>query len=166
MSSSARRVAIRMGRLIARTATVVRPERCKTDQHGILITKVFGPDVCSRMEESADLTGLGIDPGNVRTFEPVALTTTQREIGNLRRATMLACNNMIQDALEDEADSGTRQYSQRARARRRTICSRDSGMDVRLPKASCSATREPWTAGLSKRHWRSGGHPVRYAPRC
>lgn len=68
----------------------------QTDQREVLILKVGCPIVAARVQKSHEKPGVGIDPSNVWPLELIASRTTEREVGNLSLAPMLAGDDVVQ----------------------------------------------------------------------
>src|SRR5690606_5099085 len=53
------------------------------------------PNICARVEESRQSSGIGIDARQVRALVSVAVMASQSEIGNVISAVMLARNDVL-----------------------------------------------------------------------
>jgi hypothetical protein len=57
--------------------------------------EMFCPPVASRMKEANDFSAIRIDPSHVRSFEAVAVDTSEGQILKFPFAPMLPCNDVI-----------------------------------------------------------------------
>jgi len=86
------------------------------------------PDVPPWMKQRGDFARAGIDSGEIGSLVAVTSMARPREVVEVRLATMLAGDDMLQmERLERRYQSGRWQYSQRLPARSRT-CGRSASV--------------------------------------
>jgi hypothetical protein len=81
---------------------------------------VLFPTIPSWMEEGGDLSGVGINAGQVRALVEIARWAGEREVRRVIRATVLSGDDVFDVKAKAENSSGRRQYSQRSAVRWRT----------------------------------------------
>ena len=102
---------------------VARPHWRLSQELRTLPAKVVLPDIAARVEERRDLASGRVKACEVRAFVAIAVAASQREIVQMRRATVLLSDDVIQVEREFCKRFREAQYSQRSLARRRTACS-------------------------------------------
>jgi hypothetical protein len=73
------------------------------------------------MEQSHDFSAQRIDSREIGTFVPIATLTSQRQIGDGAGTSMLNRDDVLDVVREPRAFLGSRKYSQRFSAPRRTL---------------------------------------------
>jgi hypothetical protein len=69
---------------------------CTTDQFGPVPREMLIPVVSSRMEQTCDLTGYGIDPGDVRALMDIIVVAREGEVFGGSRSMVFYGDDMVE----------------------------------------------------------------------